>query len=474
MTREPDTGELFLFAIGTLGFGLLFACDGNRLEVCQKNEYSGSVGADGGYAIKIGPPVAVEALNRRETWNLKFDAPAAPGETAGPAADARFFIASTTVPMPDLRLWRPGLTYSPQPRVQGLAWDPHPEAAKEYAVVYQVNGVPIWTETTTEPKLATDSRDLEDLHGNLAVAVPVKATGPAGDLTVTYRSQSVAFAGTAGPPPSRGKNCLVQARESADRALSPCFATDGDMTTGYTPPRECETPYPQPVFPSPRQVPIPGPGFPFPSPLPGFPTSAGYWRVGAGMAGEQGMDPCVPSLCVPSELPSSPSASDLDRSRAQRDACLGVSSTSLVVDLGDDGLLDLVLVRGGPSGASVATSGDGVHWTESGRVETQATAITLPPRTAARYVRVQGDRGIAGLAEVSAWRPFPADSSGAPGVGPGQVPRTVQDWRGQYLTVVLLVMGLLALAGMGAYVGMRLVRRRSRAAAGVGEGDMPP
>jgi hypothetical protein len=87
----------------------------------------------------------------------------------------------------------------------------------------------VWAFASDGSQLRFDPRILEDSQGGAFVVAgrELHATGTA--VHAEYGSARVPYAGSAGPPPSRGAPCTLQLEGRPPAALDPCPLTDGDF-----------------------------------------------------------------------------------------------------------------------------------------------------------------------------------------------------------------------------------------------------
>lgn len=136
-------------------------------------------------------------------------------------------------------------------------------------------------------------------------------------------------------------------------------------------------------------------------------------------------------------------------------------ASGYVVDLGQGRAVQLLVVRGCDRSCPLAVSPDGTTWEPVGELRGRHVAVARegPP---VRFVRVTGDAGVHGLAEVSAWDGPPAASTfevrtlptGTAGSGGSSAPGQA-DPGPPWLWWLAGALVLLTAIGLGVVVGRR-------------------
>lgn len=244
LIRELDLGQaiggLFVTVV-TLGVACL---SDHPPALCANNSHIATTASDGAYSFSVHGGDTQGSLGIASTMEVLVSASAGAGQVAGPVALAEFKVQTTTVSLPDLRLWNPTLEVSSV----DLAMDPrsvrvvrpslpasgYGTGAKYSLEFDDAKGRPVWVAGLMVPDFVMGSRILEDTGGTGFVRA--KTNGSANNLAVdfTLLTGSFAFHGSAGAPPSRGAPCAAVTAGGMDAFKAPCALTSGDFGGAFT------------------------------------------------------------------------------------------------------------------------------------------------------------------------------------------------------------------------------------------------
>ena len=242
LIRHPDALQALGDAIEIVG-SVGLACIAGNDSLCSPFARA-TAASDGNYAF---PPLRGADTKGSTGEALLFSAwlsgPAAIAPATAPSGvTADFYIQSTQVSIPTLRLWESaGSEDDSSAASTRFSWPALAASigtpADDYRLqITTANGLTIWSAkasgTTTE--LDVDARVTQDFAGNWATWAHRKMAGDATDFDVTWYAPSLAYASRAHVPLSRGKDCWLQG-PSGPVQQSPCALTDGDLGTHLTP-----------------------------------------------------------------------------------------------------------------------------------------------------------------------------------------------------------------------------------------------
>ncbi len=171
---------------------------------------------------------------------LSGPAPGAPA-TAPAGVDADFYIQTSEVTLPPLRLWETAGSEDDTSGAPTFSW-PALEtsigsAADDYRLqITTAQGQTIWSVAASgsSTQASIDPRVTQDFAGNWATWAHRKVSGDGTDFDLTWYSPSLAYATHGHVPLSRGKDCYLQG-PSGPVLESPCPLTDGDLATSLQP-----------------------------------------------------------------------------------------------------------------------------------------------------------------------------------------------------------------------------------------------
>src|SRR5947209_1544198 len=214
LVNEADLEQAALDS-GLLGGGQALDClPGGRPAACD-NVHRTMTAEDGTYSFRLPPPPG-----KASTFQLAVGA-----ADGSPAVNARFAVRHAAVTIPKLRLWAPTIDLRVT-RVARAQWTPLDPGASERLVFFDQSGGEVTWSASGKGTVALDARILEDSRGTAAVESTTTADSAGTTFRLTHRSARVPYAGTTGPPPTRGTACTPV----------PCTATDGDLAPGPAPP----------------------------------------------------------------------------------------------------------------------------------------------------------------------------------------------------------------------------------------------
>jgi hypothetical protein len=241
LIRHPDAlqalGDAFAI-VGTLGL----ACLADNNSLCSPYAQA-TAAADGSYTFG---PIRGADTQGSTGEALLFSAwlagPAPSAGATGPAGiDADFYIQTTQVTVPPLRLWETPGTEDDSSGSPLFTWPSLDSSMGSTADDYRLQittakGQVIWSAPTSgsATHVGIDPRVTQDFTGNWATWAHRKIAGDGTDFDLTWYSPSAAYASRGQVPPSRGKDCWLQGATGAVKQ-SPCPLTDGDLATSLQP-----------------------------------------------------------------------------------------------------------------------------------------------------------------------------------------------------------------------------------------------
>ncbi|HUR22614.1 MAG TPA: hypothetical protein VMZ73_01960 [Acidimicrobiales bacterium] len=225
LERNPSVGEVLtgLVAVPLTFFTACLTDPPPRL--CQNRDIDrATTAADGSYSFSLTGREAQTSFGNAVSFSLSTAVPPLDGELSGAAVMAEFRIQSENLRLPDLQVWQPKVTVTPD----RVTYGPPAGGATTYQVAADdAASNPVWSFEGTRSEVKFDARILEDTSGSLAVVARTEMAAEGTTVTVHRRSGRVAYRSAAGPPASRGRPCTVV---PAVTPVSPCSLTDGDFT----------------------------------------------------------------------------------------------------------------------------------------------------------------------------------------------------------------------------------------------------
>jgi len=235
--KEADLGEALVgvvLAVGSLGAVCLPPA---APAVCRQARVT-TTGAGGAYRFDLKGSDTQGLIGTEATLDLVV---ATPGAGANGASTTISFTARTTsVTLPDARLWNASPRVAEGSGHIRLAWSSLP-AADGRGATYSAQlfdparQAALWSQPASGTSAVIDARVLEDRSATAAVAARTTPSGGSGSGSVhaSYLSSRSAVTPLAGPPPSRHRPCLA-VTGTATPTTTPqptCTATDGDVVT---------------------------------------------------------------------------------------------------------------------------------------------------------------------------------------------------------------------------------------------------
>jgi hypothetical protein len=202
---------------------------------CSGDFFDDATDDDGSFVVELTGRDTQSAFGEATSFLLSTSAPPIGDHPAGPAVSARFRIQTTEVALPALQLVDPAFHLAATEGAVDAVWD-GAVAPGPYTVRFaDRDGATVWEAAVVEPASRIDGRVLEDTAGQVAVSGSRQDRIEGSDLTITWRSSSVAFRGGYGPPPSRGAPCELRAADGTVQALDDCGLTDGSFAAAGLP-----------------------------------------------------------------------------------------------------------------------------------------------------------------------------------------------------------------------------------------------
>jgi hypothetical protein len=238
LIRELDLGQaiggLFVTAV-TLGVACLAD---HPPALCTNNSHIAMTGSDGTYSFAIRGSDTQGTVGIASTMEVLIRLPPGSGQSTGALALAEFKAQTTTLQVPDLRIWNPPVdlstdTHSVRLKRPTLPGSGYGTGAKYWLEFDGASGRAVWMVGSRGADSVVDSRILEDLRGT--AHIEARTSGSSGGLAVdfTFVSGSIPFQGPAGPPPSRGASCAAVTASGTDVFKTPCTLTSGDFNSSY-------------------------------------------------------------------------------------------------------------------------------------------------------------------------------------------------------------------------------------------------
>jgi hypothetical protein len=224
LLEDPPTLQDLFGAVLSLGL----SCLREDLSGFDCSEYQRlALDAQGRFGFSLPEADTRGTLGFDRTFLLFAGLPSGPDGLARPSAVAWARLRKERVTLPALRLWEPALGLSGSGGALRVELAPPPELACAERTLLALEllddqGRTFWSQAGTE----LDARVLEDATGTLSVRARFEnqAWGSQVDV-LELRTGAATFAGTAGPPPSRGAACTLDGvAHPAD-----CPLSDGRM-----------------------------------------------------------------------------------------------------------------------------------------------------------------------------------------------------------------------------------------------------
>ena len=228
--KEADFGEAIVgsvLAVGSLGGVCLFP---GAPAVCHRGHVA-TTGADGSYQFTLKGSDTQGLIGDVSTLDLVVADPAAGAR--GPSTTVSFTVASTTVALPDARLWDAQPSATEGAGRIALSWSGAPPAGTSPSYAAQLldpgSALPTWSQPAAGGRAEIDARILEDRAA--AGAISARTTLRAG-VHASYLSARVTLHPIAGTPPSRRRPCAAVSGTSTltTTPQTGCRATDGDLS----------------------------------------------------------------------------------------------------------------------------------------------------------------------------------------------------------------------------------------------------
>lgn len=236
LVKEPDLGELLSGATTLIGSMGLVCLGENPPEICRSGSTATTDDA-GRFEFTLLGKDTQGSVGQASTFNLAVRAEPREGAASGASRVERFIIQRTRIQTPDLKLWEPQLSVVTDPSQARVTFGALPTGATGTRITFRTADALVWGEDYASGE-AVDARLLEDATGT--VSVSVSSTGERDDTEFTAQnvSESIAFTGRAGAPPSRNAVCTAAGASGVEEPVTDCALTDGDFASTLTPPRD--------------------------------------------------------------------------------------------------------------------------------------------------------------------------------------------------------------------------------------------
>jgi hypothetical protein len=227
LIKELDLGE-FVGGLFITAASLGLACIADHPPaLCSQNAHTATTDSGGAYSFSVKGRDTQGSFGVASTIEVITRSPAA---SNGPNALMEFNVQTSSLSLPDLRLWDPPISWSSQDRP---TWQPLPDAygsSPAYSVeLYDLRENQWWVAASARSGDKLDSRILEDLNGNFDVAARAHGTANGTTVDYTYISGSQHVRGHAGAPPSRGAPCALVTSSGVGAFDSSCWLTKGTL-----------------------------------------------------------------------------------------------------------------------------------------------------------------------------------------------------------------------------------------------------
>lgn len=216
-------------------------------DACSGEFFDTTTSDDGTFSFELAGSDTQSAFGEATSFLLSTSAPPSRDSPAGPAISARFRIQTTDVVLPDLDLLDPAPQLGAAEGSVVVGWD-GAVAPGPYVVSFVDRaGDAVWEAVEVEAAFRVDGRVLEESSGQVTVAGSRADAIEGSDVTITWRSSSVAFRGGSGAPPSRGAACELYAGDGSVQPLPECGLTDGSFRPAALPISVCPDQQPGPA-----------------------------------------------------------------------------------------------------------------------------------------------------------------------------------------------------------------------------------
>jgi hypothetical protein len=241
LIRHPDALQAIGDVIEIIGSVGLACVTGND-SLCHPYAEA-TAGGDGSFAFA---PIRGADSKGSTGEALLFSAwlagpPAVAPATASAGVTADFYLQTTEVTVPTLRLWESAGSEDDSSANPRFSWAPLESAVGAPADDYRVqitttSGAMIWSApaSAAATDVTIDARVTQDFAGNWTTWAHRKIAGSGTNFDLTWSAPSSAYASHAHVPLSRGKDCWLQGANGPVKQ-SPCALTDGDLATHLSP-----------------------------------------------------------------------------------------------------------------------------------------------------------------------------------------------------------------------------------------------
>lgn len=227
---------------GVLTLGL-FCIEG----ACSGEFFDTTTSDDGTFSLELAGSDTRSTFGEATSFLLSTSAAPSGNSPAGPAISARFRIQTTDVVLPDVDLLDPALQLGAADGSVVAGWD-GAVAPGPYVISFvDRTGDTVWQGAEAEASFRVDGRVLEDSSGQVTVAGSRADAIEGSDVTIDWRSSSVAFRSGSGPPPSRGAACELYAGDGTMQPIEECGLTDGSFRRATLPIAVCPDQQPEPA-----------------------------------------------------------------------------------------------------------------------------------------------------------------------------------------------------------------------------------
>jgi hypothetical protein len=236
LLKEADLGELLgggVAIVATLGI----ACATSAPPAICRGTHATATGPDGGFRLGLTGSDTQGTFGQASTFDLTATLAPAAGEAEGASVTDSFDFQVADLALPQLRVWHPQLSVATSGGRLRVGWSALPGSGYGPNPAYTVRftapgGAQVWSAGGQPAGVDVDPRVLEDSRGSVLVEARTEGAAQGTPVTTFERSQQLAYQGSAGPPPSRGRPCFVQTAAGETLALTPCSLTDGDLRPG--------------------------------------------------------------------------------------------------------------------------------------------------------------------------------------------------------------------------------------------------
>lgn len=217
--------------LGVLTVGMFCLSGG-----CTGDFFDTTTGDDGRYRFELTGEETQSSFGEAVSFLVSTAGEPTGSHPTGPVVAARFRVQVADLALPELQLVDPGLELGAVGSEVQARWDTA-SAPGPYAVDFGTGEDALaWRATTASGEVRLDGRLLEDLRGRVTVGGEAIDRAEGSDVTIHWRSSSLAYHGGFGAPPSRGADCVVLASDGTQEPVpGACGLTDGDMTSAGVP-----------------------------------------------------------------------------------------------------------------------------------------------------------------------------------------------------------------------------------------------